>query len=163
MVQESAKSRPRGSQGSQNGVPKSCFFVSFSGPVFGPFSGLPFGWFLGCLVSPKLGFCLGGPTKTLLPPGRLQERKNADKVAKTGPEIYQKTTKTGAQKGGPKIKRNLPPGPPQGSAECGPKIREPPRLQRNFGPRGRNIGGGNHMVAEKPHSLVAPDRAGAGG
>ncbi len=106
---------------------------------------------------------MGGPTKTLLPPGRFQERKISEKIAKSGPQIGSRTVKNGVQKRDPKIKRNLPPGPPQGSVEWGPKKYDPPRLVRNFGPRGRNIGGGNHMVAEKPHSLVAPDRAGAGG
>ena len=124
-VQRAAQEVPKGSQ---NGVPKSCLFVSFSGPVFGPFSGLPFGGFLGRLVSPKLGFRLGGPTKTLLPPGRLQERKITENEAKTGPQIDQKTQKKRRSKRGSKIKRNLPPGPPQGSAECGPKIRGPPRM-----------------------------------
>ena len=110
-VQRAAQEVPKGSQ---NGVPKSCLFVSFSGPVFGPFSGLPFGGFLGRLVSPKLGFRLGGPTKTLLPPGRLQERKITENGAKTEPQMDKKLRKNGVQKGGQKSSAICHQGHPRG-------------------------------------------------
>ena len=98
VPQDRPKSRPRGPRGCQNGPPKTDFFVYFSGSVFGPPLGLPFGGFLGRLAPQKLRFCLGGPSKTLLPPTRPQERKKPEKVTKMTPGIGQKTVKKGIKK-----------------------------------------------------------------
>ncbi len=73
VPQDSPKSHPRDTKGSQNGPPKSVFFVSFLGSVFEPSSGLLFGKVFGRLALKNLRFHLGGPSKTLLPPGHLQE------------------------------------------------------------------------------------------
>ena len=67
VLQDRPKSRPRSSRGSQNGPPKTELFVSFSGSVFGPPLGLPFGCFLGRLAPKKQTFRLGGPSKRCLP------------------------------------------------------------------------------------------------
>ena len=81
---------------------KTELFVSFSGSVFGPPLGLPFGGFLERLAPQKLAFRLGGPSKTLLPPSRPQERKKREKITKMTAKIEPKTIKKRSQKWGPK-------------------------------------------------------------
>ena len=117
--------------------PNKLLFRLFFGASFRTLFGTPLrrvSWTLGLS---RTRISLGRSYKMLLPPGRLQERKITDKLAKTGPKIEPtKLRKKRVQQKGSTIKRKLPPGPPQGSAECDPKIRDPPAYGEISAPGG---------------------------